>query len=127
MIFKYIILVSKFTREDPTQKKQAVPKRNEKPVMGNHTKKDFVKTNVVEADTLSNYFYYFYFKAKILSAPPKEKEEVNYLKKDDYGQVPEYLQTIKDTLEEEKKMEKLKLEEANKETTRELTKKEKVC
>jgi hypothetical protein len=50
---------------------------------------------------------------------------VDFLKKPDYGQVPEYLHTIKDTLADEKMIEKLKLDEANKATTRELTKREK--
>lgn len=48
----------KFTRQpqSPTQQvktKQAVPKRTEKPVMGQKTQKDFVKTNVLEATILS--------------------------------------------------------------------------
>lgn len=50
--------VPKFTRQpqSPTQQvktKQPVPKRTEKPVMGQKTQKDFVKTNVLEATTLS--------------------------------------------------------------------------
>ena len=59
------------------------------------------------------------------SAPPKPQEDVDYLKKPDYGQVPDYLNSIKDTIADEKMVEKLKLDEANKEKTRELTKKEK--
>jgi hypothetical protein len=50
----YQTTVPKFTREPPsTQKKQVVPKRTEKPVMGQKTQKDFVKTNVLETTALS--------------------------------------------------------------------------
>lgn len=51
---------------------------------------------------------------------------MDYLKKPDFGQVPEYLHGVKDAIAEEiKQMEEMKLREKGQDTTRELTKKEK--
>lgn len=66
-----------------------MPKRDEKPMMGQITSKDYVKANIIEAP---------------LAAPKRvEDAQVDYLKKPDFGQVPEYLGKIKTEIAEEEK------------------------
>lgn len=70
-------------------KKEPVPLASEKPVMGLKSGKNFVVTNAVE---------------NILSVPKVAKEEVKYVNKKDYGKVPEYLDKIKSSIEQEYEM-----------------------
>lgn len=82
---------SKFDYEGP--KKQAIVKRDEKPIMGLKSSKNFVTANAVEA---------------ILAVPGNRarmiKEPPQYLKKEDYGQVPKYLSQVQDEIERENEM-----------------------
>ena len=78
-------LVSKFER--PGQPKPAVPKKDEKPIHGLVSDKNFIVANAVE---------------NILAAPklPQQKDK-DYLKKKNYGAVPKYLTKIKNEIEDE--------------------------
>ena len=70
--------------------KAPVPKREEKPVMGLVSSKNFITTNAVEA---------------ILSQPTKGRhfdEKTMYTSKRDYGKVPAYLKRIQGTIQAEK-------------------------
>ena len=75
-----------FQRPDASLK-PPVPLRDEAPVMGLVTCKNFINSNAAEA---------------IVMSPPLPKAEyLNYLKKSDYGQVPGYLTGIKDAISRE--------------------------
>jgi len=52
----------------------------EKPVLGLKSGKNFIVTNAIE---------------NILSTAKKTEEPINWTKKPDYGQVPDYIQKIK--------------------------------
>ena len=78
-------IASKFEREGP--KKVAVPKLDEKPIMGLVSDKNFIVSNAVE---------------NILAAPKlPANNSKDYLKKKNYGKVPKYLQNIKKEIEDE--------------------------
>ena len=80
-----LILASKYSRPGP--KKVAVPKRDEKPIMGLVSDKNFIVSNAVE---------------NILAAPKLPvNNEKDYLKKKNYGKVPKFLQNIKQEIEDE--------------------------
>ena len=71
-------------------KKTLVPRRNEKPVMGLRTGKNFITANAVEA---------------ILSVPQMPRTSgVDYLSKEDYGKVPDYLNLVKTEIRRENEM-----------------------
>lgn len=71
-------------------KKAAVPKKDEKPIMGLVSDKNFIVSNAVE---------------NILAAPKlPQNNEKDYLKKKNYGKVPQYLQKIKHEIEDEYQM-----------------------
>jgi hypothetical protein len=75
----------KYNRDGP--KKVAVPKKDEKPIMGLVSDKNFIVSNAVE---------------NILAAPKlPTSSDKDYLKKKNYGKVPKYLQTIKKEIEDE--------------------------
>eukprot|EP00579_Thalassiosira_antarctica_P015324 CAMPEP_0201931818 /NCGR_PEP_ID=MMETSP0903-20130614/28182_1 /ASSEMBLY_ACC=CAM_ASM_000552 /TAXON_ID=420261 /ORGANISM="Thalassiosira antarctica, Strain CCMP982" /LENGTH=262 /DNA_ID=CAMNT_0048471247 /DNA_START=6 /DNA_END=794 /DNA_ORIENTATION=+ len=77
--------------------KPAVPLRNDNPVQGLKTSKNYLNCNAVEA---------------IDSAPKKRKEtEVPHIAREDYGQVPAYLQTVKAEIEHEKELVDMYVEE----------------
>ena len=64
-----------------------VPKKDEKPIMGLVSDKNFIVSNAVE---------------NILAAPKlPSNNEKDFLKKKNYGKVPKYLQTIKKEIEDE--------------------------
>eukprot|EP00164_Ancoracysta_twista_P000686 GFYU01000909.1.p1 GENE.GFYU01000909.1~~GFYU01000909.1.p1 ORF type:complete len:262 (+),score=76.05 GFYU01000909.1:224-1009(+) len=68
-------------------KKPPVPRRHEKPLMGFVTTKNFITANAVE---------------NILAVPKKRPEEkILYRNKPDYGQVPSYLENVKDEIQAE--------------------------
>merc|ERR1712166_1723730 len=68
-------------------KKVAVPKKDEKPIMGLVSDKNFIVSNAVE---------------NILAAPKLPgNSNRDFLKKKNYGKVPRYLQTIKKEIEDE--------------------------
>jgi len=64
-----------------------VTKRDEKPIMGLVSDKNFIVSNAVE---------------NILAAPKlPTNSEKDYLKKKNYGKVPKFLQNIKQEIEDE--------------------------
>ncbi|CAN0014986.1 unnamed protein product, partial [Choristocarpus tenellus] len=74
----------------PKERKETVPRREERPVSGIATNKNFITSNAVEA---------------ILAVPNrKENLEVDYLRKEDYGMVPKYLTQVKDEIARENNM-----------------------
>jgi hypothetical protein len=80
---------SGFVYED-TSRKPSVPRRDEKPVLGLKTNKNFITSNAVDV---------------ILQVPQKPNfQEPNYLTKPDYGKVPEYLNEVKEEIWRENKM-----------------------
>ena len=85
---------------DPEFKKPDVPKRDEKPIHGLVSDKNFIVANAVEA---------------ILSAPrlPEQKDR-DYLKKKTYGRVPKYITKIKNEIEDEYNLvREMQIEEQN--------------
>lgn len=78
-------LAGKFERDGT--KKVPVPKKDEKPIMGLVSDKNFIVSNAVE---------------NILAAPKlPTNTDKDYLKKRNYGKVPKYLQKIKNEIEDE--------------------------
>mmetsp|Transcript_12361 Transcript_12361/g.29195 ORF Transcript_12361/g.29195 Transcript_12361/m.29195 type:complete len:239 (+) Transcript_12361:84-800(+) len=70
--------------------KPMVPTRTEKPVMGLVSQKNYITANAVD---------------NILAVPKKPvSTRVNYLAKQDYGQVPAYLGRVKQQIQEEYRM-----------------------
>jgi hypothetical protein len=80
-----VLIAGKFDRAGV--KKVPVPAKDEKPIMGLVSDKNFIVSNAVE---------------NILAAPnlPANKDK-DFLKKKNYGRVPKYLQTIKKEIEDE--------------------------
>jgi len=95
-----------FARPNADQKRPAVPKKDEKPVMGLKSNKNFIHTNAVE---------------NIMSVSKKPQPKYvdtpggttnhledsglvpKFIKKDNYGTVPKYLETRKKQMEEHQK------------------------
>lgn len=72
------------------RRKDPVPSKDEKPILGITTSKNFITANAVEA---------------ILQAPRRPvQKELNYLKKEDYGKVPSYLTQVKEEIRRENEM-----------------------
>ena len=78
-------LETKYSRDGA--KKPAVPKKDEKPIMGLVSDKNYIVANAVE---------------NILAAPklPANRDK-DFLKKRNYGKCPQYLQKIKNEIEDE--------------------------
>jgi hypothetical protein len=74
---------------DCKHKKDPVPKVTEKPVQGLKSNKNFIVTNAIE---------------NILSNARKTADEIDWKKKKDYGETPEYLNRIKENIQGEYKM-----------------------
>ena len=71
-------------------RKAPIPNKYERPIMGIKTSKNFVTANAVEA---------------ILQVPRViEVGELNYLMKEDFGQVPQYLSQVKEEIRRENEM-----------------------
>lgn len=68
------------------ERKPPIPKKDEKPILGLKTDKNFIVANAVEV---------------ILKAPKALPEQADPLKKKEYGRVPEYINKIKGDIEEE--------------------------
>lgn len=72
------------------RRKDSVPSKDDKPIMGITTSKNFITANAVEA---------------ILQAPRRpQQKELNYLKKEDYGKTPAYLTQVKEEIRRENEM-----------------------
>lgn len=91
-------LVGKFTRDHAP--KPAVPKKDEKPIHGLVSDKNFIVANAVE---------------NILAAPKlPQNTQKDYLKKKNYGAVPKYLTKIKNEIEDEYNLvREMQIEEQN--------------
>merc|ERR1711937_678802 len=77
----------KFEFTDAVDKKPAVPRRNERPVLGLVTSKNFITCNAVE---------------NILAVPKKtDVRQVSYMNKKGYGKVPAYLEKVKGEIQDE--------------------------
>tara|TARA_Y100000780_G_C13580325_1_gene376468 strand:+ start:125 stop:607 length:483 start_codon:yes stop_codon:yes gene_type:complete len=74
-----------------------VPKRTERPIHGITSSKNFVVANAVE---------------NILAAPPEPEVAPDYLHKEDFGRVPEYLEEVKREVEAERDMARAEFEHA---------------
>lgn len=75
------------TKYDGDERRPRVPGRFEKPIMGITTSKNYVTANAVEA---------------ILQAPKQtESAELNYMKKEDFGKIPAYLDSVKEEIRRE--------------------------
>lgn len=71
-------------------RKDPIPSKDERPIMGITTSKNFVTANAVEA---------------ILQVPkPTGSLELNYMKKEDFGKVPAYLAQVKEEIKRENEM-----------------------
>lgn len=66
-----------------------MPRVTEKPVQGLKSNKNFIVTNAIE---------------NILSAAKKGEEPVDWQKKKDFGRTPQYLERIKENIQNEYKM-----------------------
>eukprot|EP01029_Cantina_marsupialis_P009318 TRINITY_DN2178_c0_g1_i2.p1 TRINITY_DN2178_c0_g1~~TRINITY_DN2178_c0_g1_i2.p1 ORF type:complete len:246 (+),score=57.29 TRINITY_DN2178_c0_g1_i2:61-798(+) len=78
----------KFSRTVAGERKAAVPKKTDRPILGLQTTKNYVVSNAVE---------------NILAVPPSNNQNgMKYTQKADYGKVPDYLCQIKDEVENEK-------------------------
>ena len=77
-------------KRSTSKDKPTVPRRDEKPVMGLVSQKNYITANAVD---------------NILAVPKKPvSNDVNYLQKQDYGQVPQYLSRVKQQITEEYRM-----------------------
>jgi len=77
----------KFTRREVVPPRPAVPSRDDKPVMGLVTSKNFITCNAVE---------------NILAVPKKtDVRQVSYINKKGYGKVPQYLEKVKGEIQDE--------------------------
>ena len=76
---------SKFTYKTP-ERKPNIPKKDEVPIHGLKTEKNFIVSNAVEV---------------ILKPAKKPLEDPSSLQKKDYGKVPKYIQKVKADIEEE--------------------------
>merc|ERR1712166_1151028 len=78
---------SKFEYADTMQKKPGVPRREDRPVHGLVTSKNFITCNAVE---------------NILAVPKKtDVRQVSYMNKKGYGKVPAYLEKVKGEIQDE--------------------------
>jgi hypothetical protein len=68
------------------QRREVIPKFNEKPIMGLKSDKNFIVSNVVE---------------NVTSAPKKLREEVSWVTKKNYGSIPNYLADRKTRITDE--------------------------
>lgn len=86
-----------FTRRTVTERKPAIPSKDDRPLYGLKTAKNFVVSNAVE---------------NILAAPqPKAASAPDYMRKSDYGKAPAYLTEVKQEIEQEKEFIRTMLEE----------------
>ena len=69
---------------DSTCRKPSVPKSTDRPIYGMKSGRDFIVKNALE---------------NILSTPKRNKDEMNWMHKKDYGKNPEYLDEIKTSIQ----------------------------
>ncbi len=78
-------------------KKPGVPKKDEKPIMGLVSDKNYIVANAVENILAGK------FKPILVVAAPKlpVNKDKDFLKKNTYGKIPKYMQKIKGEIEDE--------------------------
>lgn len=84
----HLTLVRNFSY-DCAHKRERVPLVSERPVYGQRSNKNFIVTNAIQ---------------NILSSAKRPKQEIDWLKKKDFGKTPEYINSIKQTLNNEYNM-----------------------
>ena len=91
------------------EKKAAVPKRDEKPIQGLVSDKNFIVANAVEnilagkwdfKKILMNQPLHLFYCTSAAPKLPGNKDK-DYLKKKTYGKTPKYLTNIKNEIEDE--------------------------
>jgi len=82
----YLPAINSAFRYSDDNRKAALPKRDEKPIMGLKTSKNYVLANKVE---------------NMLAQPRVIEEPVDWVKKKEYGAVPRYLERIKEQTQRE--------------------------
>lgn len=87
IFLKILVLIAEKLRPTSEFKKPAIPKLSDKPIMGLKSDKNYVTSNAVDV---------------ILMNPKKKPvKETLYKEKKDYGQVPKYLNRIRNNIERE--------------------------
>lgn len=72
------------------RRKDLVPNKTDRPIMGITTSKNFITANAVEA---------------ILQVPKRTQQpDLNYMKKEDFGKIPAYLTQVKEEIRRENEM-----------------------
>ena len=72
------------------RRRMPVPAKTDRPIYGLHSTKNYITSNAVEA---------------ILQVPkPVGNQELNYMKKEDFGKVPAYLTQVQDEIQRENAM-----------------------
>jgi len=106
LLFVYYVITARpfhYHEKDPISPKPPVPKRDEEPIHGLQTGKNFVASNAIEVilsglcvdfSTSGSYF-------SIASKKPAQREFL-YTQRPGYGQVPEYLLKIKEEVDKER-------------------------
>jgi hypothetical protein len=96
-------------------RKDVVPSKEDKPIMGITTTKNFVTANAVEAilqgtNVLVAFFVcltsliFSWFILFCVAPKPAGNKELNYMKKEDFGKVPAYLSQVKEEIRRENEM-----------------------
>ena len=67
-----------------------VTKKNDKPLMGLQSNKNFIVLNAID-NILAGIFINYH----LIKVPRPSKKEIDYLRKPDFGKEPEYLRNIK--------------------------------
>lgn len=105
---------SEFKYEDT--RKNPVPSKDDRPILGITTTKNFVTANAVEAILQGMHIFFtllhsfprvnslFIFLSKLAAPKPTGNMELNYMKKEDFGKVPAYLSQVKEEIERENQM-----------------------
>jgi hypothetical protein len=92
------------------RRKDTIPLKTERPIMGITTSKNFITANAVEAilqGTVHYNFYNHFYLANISNfiAPKRTGyKELNYMKKEDFGKIPAYLTQVKEEIRRENDM-----------------------
>lgn len=89
----------------PPSVRPGIPKAEDKPVMGIVSNKNFVTANAVEAILMGNNFDSYVFSLTQFAVPKSTvNQQLNYLEKEDYGKIPEYLGHVKEEVRRENDM-----------------------
>lgn len=81
---------SKYTYEDAVPRREPIPAREDVPIHGLRSTKNFIQSNVIDAT--------------VKVPPPTDKADLDWTTKDHYGEVPPYLAGVKDQVAKEQAM-----------------------